>query len=184
MEDYKYGRSLHLLSDRRVPFLGQPAALPVLPGFVPDSPVRGSAGVSIPRGETSEPRRTRGLGPARAAATAEVVRPKRSVMWVQRVFLEGDGPQKSKLVTRSSPLFSESGARRPSHGPPPQLHPSAHVVHSQVRVHGSTRSPAVLLLFTVGRVVQRPVVDALRVATSAIDVVIFPLMYLVVSTVV
>lgn len=79
MEGYKYGRSLPLLPDRRVPFLGQPAALPVLPGFVPDSPVRGGAGVPIPRGETPEPRRARGLGPARAAAAAEVVRPERPV---------------------------------------------------------------------------------------------------------
>lgn len=75
-----YGRPLHLLPDRRVPFLGQPAALPLLPGVVPDSPVRGSAGVPVPRGEASEPRRARGLGPARAAAAAEVVRPERSVM--------------------------------------------------------------------------------------------------------
>lgn len=72
--------SLSPFPDRRVPFLGQPAALPVLPGFVPDGPVRGSAGVLVPRGETSEPRRARGAGPVRAAAVVEVVRPERPVV--------------------------------------------------------------------------------------------------------
>lgn len=46
-------------------------------------------------------------------------------------------------------LCSESGARRPSHGAPPQLYPPAHAVHSQVWVHWSPGSPAVLLLLTV-----------------------------------
>lgn len=68
--------------------------------------------------------------------------------------LKGRCPRKSELVAGSS-LLSEPGARRPPHGPPPQLHPPAHVVHSQVRVHGSPRSPAVLLLSTVGGVGRR-----------------------------
>lgn len=48
-------------------------------------------------------------------------------------FFKGDG-QKCRLVfeTSSFVLFSEPGARRPSHGSPPQFHPPAHVIHSQV----------------------------------------------------
>lgn len=64
--------------DRGVPFPGQPAALPVLPGVVPDGPVRGGAGLLVPRGAAAEPRRPRGAGPVRAAAAAQVVGPKRA----------------------------------------------------------------------------------------------------------
>ena len=46
-------------------------------------------------------------------------------------------------------LSSEPGARWPSHGSAPQFHPPAHVIHPQVWVHRSTRSPAILLFPTV-----------------------------------
>lgn len=63
---------------RRVPFLSQPAALPVLPGAVPDRPVRGGGGLPVPSGATAQPRRARGAGAVRAAAAAQVVGPERS----------------------------------------------------------------------------------------------------------
>lgn len=44
---------------------------------------------------------------------------------------------------------SESGTWRPSDDSTPQLHPFAHALHSQVRVHRPSRSAAVLLLPTV-----------------------------------
>lgn len=62
---------------RRVPFLGQPAALPVFPGAVPDRSVRGGGGLLVPGGATAQPRRARGAGAVRAAAAAQVVRPER-----------------------------------------------------------------------------------------------------------
>lgn len=72
--------SLRLPPDRRVPLLGQPAALPVFPGFVPDGSVRGGAGLLVSRGATSESCRPRGLGPVRAAAAVEVIWPKRTAV--------------------------------------------------------------------------------------------------------
>lgn len=70
---------MHLfIPNRRVPFLGQPAALPVLPGVVPDRAVRGSGGLPVPSGATAQPRRARGAGVVRAAAAAQVVGPERS----------------------------------------------------------------------------------------------------------
>lgn len=113
----KYRCSLYLFPDRRVPFHGQPAALPVLPGFVPDSPVWGSAGVLIPRGETSEPRSACSVGPVRAAAVVEVIRPKRSVMWVQLWFYRAM-PQNCCKFLKHIPLFS-SVSQEP--GDPPMV---------------------------------------------------------------
>lgn len=66
------------IPNRRVPFLGQPAALPVFPGVVPDRSVRGGGGLLVPSGATAQPRRARGAGAVRAAAAAQVVRPERS----------------------------------------------------------------------------------------------------------
>lgn len=66
--------------DRRVPFLGQAAALPVFPGFIPDGSVRGGAGLLVSRGAASESRCPCGAGPVRVAAAVEVVWPKRTAM--------------------------------------------------------------------------------------------------------
>lgn len=68
-------------------------------------------------------------------------------------FFYGDG-QKLRFILETSffllsSLFSESGAWGPSHGSPPQFYPAAHVIHTQVWVHRSPRSPAVFLLLTV-----------------------------------
>ena len=62
--------SCSVSSNRRVSLLGEPAALPVFPGAVPDGPVRGGRGVPVPCGAPAEPRRPRGAGPVRAGPAA------------------------------------------------------------------------------------------------------------------
>lgn len=66
------------IPNRRVPFLGQSAALPVFRGAVPDRSVRGSGGLLVPGGAAAQPRRACGAGAVRAAAAAQVIRPERS----------------------------------------------------------------------------------------------------------
>lgn len=68
--------------NRGVPLLGQPAALPVLPGAVPDGPVRGGRGIPVPRGAAAEPQRARSPGALRAAAAAQVLWPECPALWV------------------------------------------------------------------------------------------------------